>query len=328
MPILLKLLGDIYGFFATLLNAMLDTKLLTASPSPARKIAPWSGHPDVTDVLLVKHLLIRASNATLPPELVDAIVDAAHYWPRVSSRLRSPRRAYGNHDEDVLLLRSPPISSIAADTRRPGDFRSPLPPEPTLRRPVRQVVWTLRSHDQGWSGEARETHGTYRSSYTWFEADVHRCRFRTGAENDGPPRCPHAFMTAWLEHDSHHDTDEDLAAFQHNWSCPGRGRPYFERVQAPVWPKAEGLKPEYHVQHNVQSKKQATEHHIVWSAWDGLDSVDSEALQASGRGPATGDGTFVRCLEWGDFVTLRARAQYPAWVNYVDEAEVAIYFMV
>ncbi len=42
----------------------------------------------------------------------------------------------------------------------------------TLRilHPVRKVVFTISSKDQGWSGENRMYHGTYEASYTWFEA--------------------------------------------------------------------------------------------------------------------------------------------------------------
>ncbi len=35
--------------------------------------------------------------------------------------------------------------------------------------PCRKIVFKIKSHDQGWGGN-REHKGTYKGSYTWFEA--------------------------------------------------------------------------------------------------------------------------------------------------------------
>jgi hypothetical protein len=51
---------------------------------------------------------------------------------------------------------------------------------PTLEHPVRKIVFTITSRDQGWTHQQK---GTYESSWTWFEAGLERfdpkqkCRF-------------------------------------------------------------------------------------------------------------------------------------------------------
>lgn len=46
-------------------------------------------------------------------------------------------------------------------------------PTPRLIHPVRKVVFKIKSHDQGWGGDA-EAKGTYRASWTWFEAGLEK----------------------------------------------------------------------------------------------------------------------------------------------------------
>jgi hypothetical protein len=46
-------------------------------------------------------------------------------------------------------------------------------PEPLLEHPCRKIVFTIRSHDQGWGGENTD-HGSYRSSWTWFDAGLEK----------------------------------------------------------------------------------------------------------------------------------------------------------
>lgn len=46
-------------------------------------------------------------------------------------------------------------------------------PTPGLVNPVRKIVFTIKSKDQGWGGEPGTRH-TYKSSWTWFEAGLER----------------------------------------------------------------------------------------------------------------------------------------------------------
>lgn len=55
-------------------------------------------------------------------------------------------------EESKTLLRTPPLTERSA-------------------RLLRQVVFTIRSNDQGWSSYHKD-HGTFENSWTWFDAAV------------------------------------------------------------------------------------------------------------------------------------------------------------
>ena len=44
---------------------------------------------------------------------------------------------------------------------------------PRLVHPVRKIVFSIKSKDQGWGGN-RQHKGTFKSSWTWFEAGLER----------------------------------------------------------------------------------------------------------------------------------------------------------
>ena len=98
-------------------------------------------HPAPTDITLVRSLL------PLPPELITQILDLAGYWT-VSQAICSDSNKFNN--ANVRYLQSAPIQG--------GEFTYPL----------RRVIVTTDSRDQGWSSYP-ETQGTRNDSWTWFE---------------------------------------------------------------------------------------------------------------------------------------------------------------
>lgn len=54
-------------------------------------------------------------------------------------------------------------------------FFAKLPdyPTPKLVNPVRKIVFTIRSKDQGWGGDRASRH-TFGGSWTWFEAGLEK----------------------------------------------------------------------------------------------------------------------------------------------------------
>lgn len=54
-------------------------------------------------------------------------------------------------------------------------------PSPLLEHPCRKIVFTIRSHDQGWGGDPRHQ-GTYEGSWTWFDAGLEK--FDAGEETE------------------------------------------------------------------------------------------------------------------------------------------------
>lgn len=166
--------------------------------------------PTVQDVLLVKSILAyQPRSSPLPIELIDQIIDDAEYWPHVHASLTEPVTASGGYDanHDILLLRTPPICSAA--TTFPDQPSTTLP-EPELIHPVRKIVFTLNSHDQGWSGEPQETHGTYHPTYTWFSAGLERADPKEQADVDELHFSPEGLLGAW--HDSDTRKQEDTVS--------------------------------------------------------------------------------------------------------------------
>jgi hypothetical protein len=82
----------------------------------------------------------------------------------------------------------------------------------------------------------------------------------------------------------------------------------------------------YTIQRNFVGNRTPRTHTVVWSCDDNNPQPDE--LADIGRGKETGTGEFVRSLKVGDVVNVWAKARFPAWVNYVDEVEVVIYWAV
>lgn len=66
-------------------------------------------YPSLWDVLKVRYLLQwKASKEGLPTELVDAIIDAAEYWPSTVRHMEGGRRIIST-DRDQVLLKTVPL---------------------------------------------------------------------------------------------------------------------------------------------------------------------------------------------------------------------------
>ena len=146
---------------------------LFASPSvfgkrprrhPGRRIVPTE-LPDAEDYYPsnlrdVYHAAFLLQQVLLP-ELVPSVLDHAEYWIKSSSQRieratvtqRSPRHPPSQEQAGLHYLSSEPIGIEGLSGLHP----------------VRKVRFTIRSKDQGWS-DYRDLHGTYQSSWTWFEA--------------------------------------------------------------------------------------------------------------------------------------------------------------
>ncbi|RPB23898.1 hypothetical protein L211DRAFT_838358 [Terfezia boudieri ATCC MYA-4762] len=168
-------------------------------------------NPSVQDVLTVKEIIQKASN--MPLELIDEIIDFAHYWACSSIKSLFPQSVIGTtsqvdcrgpKDDNILVLRCMPLGydpacgylnaeshqrtyqTKAAKPLFSGSDLSFLEPDtasvleqwakhsiPRGKNPCRKIVFTLNSRDQGWGGRP-EHHGTYKGSYTWFDVGLER----------------------------------------------------------------------------------------------------------------------------------------------------------
>ncbi|KAL2016175.1 hypothetical protein VTK56DRAFT_4093 [Thermocarpiscus australiensis] len=292
--------------------------------------------PSVADVLVVKAMLNKG--LSIPPEIADTIIDLAEYWPHTTTEVSfdgSPV-AQGRKEEDVFLLRTPPLGlriprrlpneTIPPKPQPPGDEFSPddfqrltASSTPMLAHPCRRIAFTIRSRDQGWGGLPADRH-TYNGSWTWFEVGLERwCKSSTadtGADTAGQQKQQHEQPSLTLE---------NLCTLlpELEW-LPASGEYLFVH---PLLPR-EDLK----IQCNATSMSTLQEHRVVWSYNDDIDperDVEAAArLARQGRGKATGNGKFVRDLKLGDVITVWAKARFPLWVNYVESVKVDVYFAV
>ncbi|KAL2150194.1 hypothetical protein VTH82DRAFT_7870 [Thermothelomyces myriococcoides] len=307
-------------------------------PTPAQ--GPFE--PTVADVLVTKAMLRKAFD--LPQEIVDSIIDYAEYWPHTTTQVDYPNDSLvargSSGPENIFLIRSPPLGFHRWNRVSRGDtsVRYPRPQPPgqefsvndfqellaspisLLAHPCRRIVFTIRSHDQGWGGGWGDQ-GTFNRSWTWFEAGLER----------------------WCRPGS----SEASTASGEPSQQPGQGRPSLKVDDlCTVYPEVEWQpetqtyainhellpREDYKVQCNVTAQSQTQTHRVVWSYTDDINPErDADAvnrLADLGRGKATGNGKFVRELKLGDVVTLWAKARFPGWANHVESVKMDIYYAV
>ncbi|KAK4156783.1 hypothetical protein C8A00DRAFT_30333 [Chaetomidium leptoderma] len=298
--------------------------------------------PSVADVLVIKAMLNKA--LSIPPEIVDTIVDIAEYWPHTTTFSDSTVVAGTNYPaENVFLLRSPPLglhnwervshtetSSMDKKPPRPqpaneefstDDFQELIAsPIPMLAQPCRRIVFTIRSHDQGWGGEFGN-HGTYNGSWTWCDVGLERwCKPPTPTQTDATGQ------QTQQQHDRPTLQLDDLCTVlpEVEWDPEAKAHVFVH----PLHPR-DDLK----IQCNVMAEREPILHRVVWSYTDDIDPErDAEAaaqqLASKGRGTATGNGRFVRDLKLGDVVTIWAKARFQGWSNHVESVKMDVYYAV
>ncbi|PHH81796.1 hypothetical protein CDD82_7838 [Ophiocordyceps australis] len=295
--------------------------------------------PTPFDVVVTRVMLGRSMK--LPPDLVDCIFDYAEYWAHSTSVVEDN----SGGDPNQFLLRSYPLgltsitgkdsANIAEELAYDCNEAKPLPlarehepqffarlvdyPTPRLLHPCRKIVFTIRSHDQGWGGDA-DTQGTYRSSWTWFEAGLERF--------DASQMCD-----SKCTYDVRSERPESTAPLLPVCAL----RPVVPKIE-PAGPEPDNYRyshellpqEELVIQRNKVATRKTQEHVVQWSWEDKTDQASAAArqLDEAGRGRATCDGAFVRELRLGDVVTVWGKARFPGWVNYADLVRIDIYWLV
>ncbi|KAI0521591.1 hypothetical protein F5B22DRAFT_634494 [Xylaria bambusicola] len=309
--------------------------LRNPSPQPPPELKN-SHEPTPKQCAEVKEILAKTAN--FPPELIDIIMDFAEYWACSAASIdysATSNKQFsvhgGRYDENQFLLRTEPLGLStwhsddkerwlkAAPARKLGEEypREELErfvegPPSTLDQPCRKIVFDIVSRDQGWSHDV-DTHGTFKSSWTWFDAGIDRFD------------------------KSHRDSDEDTEKSEDKASDSARKVPTTGAIR-PIWPSLKENQSEYDHQlhpiadHKIQCNRVAEHewqhHRIEWSWTDDIDPESSagKELEENGRGAATGDGRFLRSLKLGDMVTVWGRARFPGWNNSVQKVRVAVYW--
>ncbi|PHH88683.1 hypothetical protein CDD83_7213 [Cordyceps sp. RAO-2017] len=310
-------------------------------------------HPTPIDIAVMRIMLVRSKR--LPPDLVDSIFDHAEYWAHSTTAVNYRSE---NHDrlhirgtgpqQDRFLIRSYPLGLTAIhgdqdlaeelaydtsealprplDKERDGHFFAKLAnyPTPRLVHPCRKIVFSIRSHDQGFGGEPG-TRETYNSSWTWFEAGLERfdasqiCDEKCGYDvrRDSPsstapvlPVCGLRPLQPLIEKSEAGDDGDGGHEYKYKHNL----------LHNKNW----------EIHRNLVAKGEWQDHVVTWSYLDDIkpDSDAGMALDEEGRGRETGDGSFVRSLKLGDVVTVWGKARFPGWTNNVESVKVDVYWAV
>lgn len=334
-------------------SSMAFSKLFTSAHEPP--IPPNAfDHPTVADVLVVKAILIQTS---LPLELIDAIIDYAEYWPHTSAPIRLLSRAGEPFNPNYFLTRTLPLGCLPtspstdpnlAPKVESGEVVAPytfVPPtqseesktataallkawarssKPRDAHPCRKIVFSFRSHDQGWGGKYKDR-GTYNGSYTWLDVGKEKARvvedevlgksmerLTRGSEGQEVEK-----MLTW-------NVESVDPPIKQSGGVVADGCSDTVELAHPFLPHDNTL------QKNRTATSQQQNYVIIWRWDDNIDpeSAEAEALMENGRGRATGNGEFVRNLEIGDVVTLWARARFAGWQNTVEDVGIDMFWAV
>lgn len=302
------------------------------SPAPgwfSRPRQPFQ--PGVVDVVVVKAMM--GKSLSLPPEILDIIIDYAEYWACTEAsiaftsanrpRINGSGRGVGS--ENKLLIRSPPIGFTEADVNDarvwretepsqtpsrdqvpPEHFKTHLSAIPSLERPVRKVVFKIRARDQGWGGSP-EHRNTFYGSWTWFEAGLERFE---APEDGGQPDVTIPFEPTTLR--PIHPTGQVVT------KPSGQ-----QHVQYPLNPD-----PMHTIQRNRTAARDMNDYEVTWLWTDDIrpDTPEADRLDELGRGEASGTGEFVRNLRLGDVVSIWGKARFGGWANNVEKASVQVFW--
>ncbi|OAA60388.1 hypothetical protein SPI_05512 [Niveomyces insectorum RCEF 264] len=276
-----------------------------------------------------------------------------------SPPLGFPRRPPGPPDGAYTTARLAPKECAAPYTEE--GIRAWLPAgltAPTLAHPCRKIVFTLVSRDQGWVSTAGAIRGGFKGSYSWFDVGLERYDAEPGDEEFGQDQADEKDKEDGTEkedkktdnNDNKNETTTEapmpsptdrvrfppFAALRSvSPAVKQQGGPSVPQFHFPLLPDAHRL------QTNRVGDPRWKESTIVWSwtdahEWQAVQhgdaataaNPDDDALEAQGRGAATGDGQFVRDLRVGDVVTVWAKARFPGWANTVQRVKVDVYWAV
>ncbi|KAI1003938.1 hypothetical protein K3495_g4270 [Podosphaera aphanis] len=357
---------------------------LSVSDRPSAWLTKRLYQPKPMDVLRTKSIITKK----LPIEIVDLIIDLAEYWPHSCVTLASKesdtpiRIPSGGNHENTFLLRSYPIGYVPracdpvnASSLNESYITTSPSPDPNIHEasqetsdkilshwaqesqlrgefPCRKIVFTLKSHDQGWGGDPRNR-GTFNGSFTWFDVGKEKLCFCE--KDEFCPKESHEQPLSTSQHEQKitnnptipyfvipHPRCTALSEISQDISvlCTSRTivpktisekdgassttSEIIKNFEHPLLPDTGVL------QKNATADRNARTYTITWSWNDEIDleSAAANELTQQGRGPATASGEFVRSLKFGDIVTIWGKCRFPGWINHVFEVKIDVYWAV
>ena len=238
-----------------------------------------------------------------------------------------------------------------------GAWKESSMPDTKLEFPCRKIVFTIRSHDQGWGGEHHHK-GTFQGSFTWFDIGLQKLQgvdilqIPKSVLKAKPKRAePEEDQDAYSSEDERTTQEESFLQFHNkgttNGALDGWNGLRFDlqqvspalKVESPNdegWRRGPIDHPYLPHSHTLQKNRTTTgefeEHEIVLSWKDRVDPESEFAIEVvegkMGSGKEVLNGELVRNLRVGDVVTVWARARFPGWMNVVDKVEIKVYWAV
>jgi len=160
----MDVISTFWLFIALLVLLRLLVSTSSTTNTTTATIAGMSTNPkDLYDVYHTAFILRQK----LPPELVPSILDFAEYWVKSSASCTY----HMNITEQDLRVGSGSSSELKGTLYHTSPLIAGNYEQFSALNPVRKIVFTITSKDQGWSSYP-ECYGTYENSWTWFEAEV------------------------------------------------------------------------------------------------------------------------------------------------------------
>lgn len=217
-------------------------------------------------------------------------------------------------------------------------------PTDIIKHPCRKIVFTITSHDQGWANNARLDRGTYRGSYTWFEAGLERfdkTAIKPKANNEEAEAAvamgdDELGEKALLKNDKTSEASSSSTKPKKGLNLPEPYLPVYalrskyptvdSQRNPPIFHHDLLASPEYTIQYNKTATRDDTTHRVEWSWKDGENPLTDHQLRDLGRGIGTGNGEFVRSLKPGDVVTVWGKTRFGGWANHIKDVKVDVYW--
>jgi hypothetical protein len=273
--------------------------------------------PTASDIHEVSAIL----DSVLVPDLTSTVLELAKYWVRETAE-RNTQMMIKSADAGRVYVRTKQIGSSTrmvkqesgASTSHENMSQGSTSAQPSLDSlgHVRLVVFTLRSHDQGWS-DYRNDWATYRGSNTWFEAKI--MRRGSASKNDIAGQEVRETAVASRKIVSNvHASSRDIT-HTITWSSDAAAS------------SITGNNPQ--VKQQLQAQQAAFPHQA------------QQAVQTPAQPPTPGPDEDVEdytqeerqdIKDWlkqikpGDRIEVQAFAQYAGWTNHVAGARIDVYY--
>ena len=295
----------------------------TYTSSSSLDEAPDTEHtrfdPSITDVQAVAEIL----DTVLVPDLTPTVLQLARYWVRETAE-RNTQMMVNERDAGRVYVRTRELGfskkqseNHTASTSDEASQEEDLTPmmmggvDGHSEGHVKMVVFTARSHDQGWS-DNRGDWGTYKNSYTWFEVAIKRAKSME-SESAEASTTARQDVAAGENPDKDNDEDEtETVAKRHlftNVHCAAR-----DTIHTITW--SADLDATSITSNNPQPTEQHEQQQDAKTDTQPMPYTDEDRLEIQ---------AWLKQIRPGDRIEILPRARFPGWTNNVAGCRVDVY---